>query len=1094
MRGISRMARVGWALVLLCLTALACASTVSAAAPGAGWSVQSVAQPTNFTKQQNGHPVVNSYNILATNTGNSDTSGPITVTDNLPPGFRATGASGGEAANDSVFSLIAKPFSSCEVSSSGDSVSCVFLDSVPPGGILDMYVGVSLESSAGEQERNVATVAGGGAPSASTSDLTRVSSTPAPFGVENFGLHATGLDGETGTQAGDRPYEANTFVYFNTRFHDSSEAAAHKNEYMPSESVKDLVFDLPRGLIGNPQVIGKCPLWRVTASVESGEQCPASTQIGVVHIYIGLKAGQDAGTTLRSDTEPIYNVMPEENVPAQFAFSVSGALPINLRAAVSEETDYGVRILVGGIPHAGYLAGTSTTFFGSPLTDPNTFNHSVGANPVAFLTNPVDCSAGPLTATVSADSWEHPGAWLANGEPNLADSNWQRVTSTSYPSLEGCDLLQFQPTVSVQPDTTQADEPAGTTVDVHVPQSTDQFPALQTPELRDASVTLPAGMTLSASAADGLQACSDEQLAVQSIEPATCPDGSVQGTVRIFTPLLERPLEGQIFLGSPECDPCTSADAADGKELRLYIQAAGSGVRIKREGRIYANPSTGQLTTKFEGNPQLPFEDLQLHFNSGPRAGLATPQTCGTATTTADFTPWSTPITPDAAPSSSFGVNWDGAGGACPGSLPFAPSFSAGTSNPNAGQYSPLTLTFGREDREQDLSQIQVHMPPGLLGTLSNVLLCGEPQASLGTCSGESRIGSLTVSAGPGTHPFYQHGTIYLTGPYGGAPFGLSIVVPTVAGPFNLGNVVVRARISVDPVTTALTVTSDPFPQIIDGIPLRLRSTNVTIDRPGFIFNPTDCAQLHIAATISGAQGAQAQVSAPFAVAGCAGLHFGPTFKASTTAHTSRVNGASLDVKLDFPTGPQSNISHVKVELPKALPSRLTTLQKACPAAKFDANPASCPADSVVGVAKATTPVLPVPLIGPAYFVSNGGEAFPNLIVVLQGYGVRINLVGDTFISKQGITSSTFTNVPDVQVNSFELYLPTGPDSALAANGNLCKQKLRMPSLFTAQDGAQLKQITKIQVAGCPKTTTNTRKTRKARKASHRHSGHGRSK
>ena len=652
-------------------------------------------------------------------------------------------------------------------------------------------------------------------------------------------------------------------------------------------------------------------------------------------------------------------------------------------------------------------------------------------------------------------------------------------------------MLQFDPSVAVTPDTTQADEPTGLTVDVHIPQAADRFPALLTPELKNATVTLPEGVSVSPSAADGLAGCSAAQFAEKSIEPGGCPDASVLGTARVLTPLLEGPLEGQVFLGSPECDPCTNADAADGKMLRIFLEVAGSGVRVKKEGRVYANPSTGQLTTRFEENPELPVENIELTFKGGLRAGLATPQSCGVATTTSDMVPWSTPITPDANPISSFDVDWDGEGGACPAVAPFAPSFSAGTSNPNAGQFSPFTLTFGREDREQDLAGIQVRMPEGLLGTLTGVTLCGEPQASLGTCGEASRIGTMTVAAGPGSHPFYEKGYIYLTGPYAGAPFGLSIVVPTVAGPFNLGNVVVRARIDVNPETAALTVTSDPFPQILDGIPLRLRTANVTIERPGFIFNPTDCAQLHVEATVSSAQGAQSEVSAPFAVAGCAGLHFGPAFKVSTSGRTSRADGASLDARLTFPAGAQSNIAHVKVELPKALPARLTTLQKACTAATFESNPAACPAASLVGIAQASTPVLPVPLTGPAYFVSHGGEAFPSLIVVLQGYGVRIDLIGATFISQAGITSSTFENVPDVQVSSFELYFPEGPHSALAANGNLCRQKLLMPSTFTAQDGAQLKQDTKIEVTGCPRASTakasRHRRAKAARAAARRH-------
>ena len=329
--------------------------------------------------------------------------------------------------------------------------------------------------------------------------------------------------------------------------------------------------------------------------------------------------------------------------------------------------------------------------------------------------------------------------------------------------------------------------------------------------------------------------------------------------------------------------------------------------------------------------------------------------------------------------------------------MPFKPGFEAGTSNPNAGQFSPLTVTFARQDREQNLSGIQVHTPPGLLGILASVKLCGEPQADLGTCEAESQIGKMTVAAGPGPHPFYEKGEIYLTGPYKGAPFGLSIVVPTVAGPFNLGNVVVRASININPETTALTVTTDPLPQILDGIPLRLRSANVTIDRPKFIFNPTNCAQQPITATISAKQGAQPQVTAPFAVAGCAGLSFHPKFEVSASGRTSRANGGDIVAKLIYPTGPQSAIAKVKVELPKQLPARLTTLQKACPDQVFEANPATCPTASLIGVVKVITPILPVPLSGPVYFVSHGGTAFPNLVIVLQGYGVRVNVLGETF-------------------------------------------------------------------------------------------------
>ena len=1063
-------------VVLLVLLGVAISASAKAAPAGAGWTIGAEAIPSNFSASPSGG-FPDGYTVIVRNAGASASHGsPVSIVDLLPAGITPVSVTGYRAAPNFAFPLgggeeeegTEEPLS-CTMTTA--SVTCVEAASVPPGDYLFMAVTVSVSPSlaAGTTASGSVSVSGGGAPSASTSEQTPISSSPVGFGVESFTAEAVGANGLPDGQAGDHPFES-TFSYdFNTSQRYDWKSAR------PIEDPKDMVVDLPAGFVGNPQVVTRCP--QILAEEKGGNKCPRSSQVGVAELNILSATHQPLeGMTIA----PIYNVTPSDGEPAQFMFD-AGPVPVNLHVNVSPETNYGVQVTVSGIPRVASLTNVSLTFFGEPLTDSDVYNKGFGGQRLAFLQNPVDCSSGPLQARTFIDSWQNPGALLADGEPNPGDEAWKTFTTNMYPSISGCDALQFNPSVALLPETTRADEPTGATVDLDVPQSSDTIPALATPELRNATVTLPAGMSLSPSAADGLQACSSAQFAEGSTVSAACPDGSVLGTAKIVTPLLEGPLTGQVFLAAPECDPCTNADAADGRMVRLYLQAYGDGVRIKKEGRVYLNPSTGQLTAKFLENPELPFQTLELHFKGGLRAGLATPAVCGQASASTSLEPWSSPLTPIADPASSFDVDWDGAGGACPAGLPFAPSFSAGTSNPNAGQLSPFTLTFGREDREQDLSQIQLQMPPGLLGKLSGVPLCGEPQASLGTCGEGSRIGSMTVAAGPGSHPFYEQGEIYLTGPHDGAPFGLSIVVPTVAGPFNLGNVVVRAQIDVNQQTAALTVTSDPFPQIIDGIPLRLRTANVTIDRPDFIVNPTSCAQLHIPATIAGAQGAQGHVSAPFAVSGCAGLHFGPKFTVSTSGKTSRANGASLDAKVVFPAGAQSNIAKVKVDLPKQMPSRLTTLQKACTAAQFDANPAGCPAGSVIGLARANTPILPVPLTGPVYFVSHGGEAFPSLVVVLQGYGVRVDLTAATFISRKGITSSTFNAIPDVPVSSFELYLPEGPHSALAANGNLCTSSLEMPTSFVAQDGSQLKQDTKLTATGCPKAKTAAKKKKRTK-------------
>jgi hypothetical protein len=509
------------------------------------------------------------------------------------------------------------------------------------------------------------------------------------------------------------------------------------------------------------------------------------------------------------------------------------------------------------------------------------------------------------------------------------------------------------------------------------------------------------------------------------------------------------------------------------------------GVVVKLAGMVSLDPLPGRLTGTFENNPQLPFEDLKLHFFGGERAPLATPDLCGIYTTNGMFVPWSgnSPVVA----SSSFQIIVGPNNGPCPpgGIPPFAPGFQGGTTSIQAGVFSPFVMTLFREDGEQGLGKVSVTTPPGLLGVLKNVEQCSEAQANTGRCSVASQIGHAIVGAGVGSDPLVipQPGEpeipIYLTGPYEGAPFGLSVVVPAIAGPFDLGTVVVRATISVNPYTAQVTVTTYPsgpysIPQILDGVPIRLRTINVTIDRKEFVFNPTSCEPMSVTGTLASAEGASAAVSSPFQVTNCATLRFAPKFAVSTEGKASKRNGASLNVKLTFPhPGPQSssqsgeaNIARVHVQLPKSLPARLTTLQKACPDKVFEANPAGCPKESIVGQAIAHTPILNVPLQGPAFFVSHGGAKFPELILVLQGEGITIDLAGETDI-KHGVTTSTFAHVPDAPVTSFELALPQGPFSALAANGNLCTQNLEMPTEFVAQNGATLSQNTHIEVEGC---------------------------
>jgi hypothetical protein len=560
-------------------------------------------------------------------------------------------------------------------------------------------------------------------------------------------------------------------------------------------------------------------------------------------------------------------------------------------------------------------------------------------------------------------------------------------------------------------------------------------------------------------------------------------------------------LEGAVYLASPQNFAGLRQNPFESL-IAMYIVARDpvSGVLVKLAGKVAPDPVTGQLVSTFENTPQLPFENLELHFFGTDRAPLSTPALCGSYRTVASIVPWSS--SEPAVSSSTFDVTTgpDGSGAAgCAAPRQFAPGFNAQTTNIQAGAFTPFTLTMSRPDQDQTLSKIELAMPPGISGELSNVKLCGEPQAAQGTCGAESLIGETVVSVGLGGDPYtVTGGKVYITTAYGGGEYGLSIVNPAAAGPFVLQEgrpVIVRAAVYVDPHTAALRIVSDPLPTIIDGIPLQIQHVNVTIAREKFTFNPTSCAKMQVNAKLSSSEGASATAATPFQVTDCEKLAFKPKFVVSTSGKTTKAKGASLTAKLSYPAGSQgaeANIAKVKVDLPKQLPSRLTTLQKACTNAQFEANPANCPSASKIGFAKVVTPLLPVPLEGPAIFVSHGGEAFPSLTIVLQGYGVTVDLVGTTFISHAGITSTTFKTVPDLPFNTFQLTLPQGKYSALAANlpgkakGSFCGQKLAMPTAFVAQNGLEIHESTPVTPSGCPKSKKAKAKTKKPTKSTRR--------
>jgi uncharacterized repeat protein (TIGR01451 family) len=1072
-----KMKRV--ALVLPALLALGCATPTSSLAASASphWSIVSESQPTNFKA---GDPS-DAYVLIVRNNGEEPTAhgSTVTVTDTLPVGVTATKiAAEGEGANGSG---TPRSEMTCPTGPVTGALTCTYEEGpergpVLPGATIVVTITVSIGAEA-KALVNSATVSGGGAPSAATEETTPIDGAAIPFGLSYFRLDTVGERGEPDTQAASHPFELTTELAFNVSLRESPSAQNSQAESpLANAAPKDLEVALPPGLIGDPSAMPRCS--QRAFLEQEALNCPIGAQVGTVKPFFYGRS--------QSSAIPVFNIAPPPGEPAELGFSMAGIGHVPLFFHVRGNIDDGLTVQLNDIPETGPLQGAILTLWGVPAdashdleregtlgeAGPQAKEHcepsvkfvsgvevqkgcpsDVPAKP--FLTMPSSCGSRALPVPATGDSWQS-----AQSQP------LPLLREAMLPAMTGCERLSFNPSLTLAPETTQADTPSGFTVALHIPQNEDPS-ALATPDLRNATVSLPAGIVLSPSVADGLQACAQDQFAAKSLAPSACPQQSQIGTAKISTPLLSSPLEGQIFLGEPECAPCTPSDAQHGRLLRLLVQAQGSGVMVKLEGSASINQSTGRLTASFEQLPQLPFEEVQLTFNGGPRAPLANASTCGVPLAASS---WLTPYSsewPARAASAPFAL-----GGCPPPQL--HPSFVAGTTDNRAGQPSALAVTLSRSDQDEDLENVSVHLPPGLLAILSKVQLCPEAQARAGACGPDSEVGTATVGAGPGADPlFLEGGRVYVTGPYEGAPFGLSIVVPVLAGPFNLGTIDVGARIEVNPITAALSIVSDPLPQSLDGIPLQLRTVNLNIDRASFMFNPTSCQPLAIEGSLGSSDGVAAAVSSRFQAADCAALVFKPKLSGLTHATASKAGGVHLHVRIVSASG-QANIAAVKLDLPKRMVPRLSTLQQACTAAVFEASPASCPAASVVGTATVLTPVVREPLSGPVYVVSNGRAATPEIALVLHGEGMVLDVVGQTSV-KGGVASAAFRSLPDAPISELDLLLEAGPHSLLAANlpananGSMCGQSLAMPVELTGQNGAVLKQTPRIAVSGCPR-------------------------
>jgi hypothetical protein len=847
---------------------------------------------------------------------------------------------------------------------------------------------------------------------------------------------------------------------------------------------RDVIVRLPAGLFGNPEAFPKCTTGQLGQTLEESN-CPLETQVGSTDLQVG-----NINTTLE---EPIYNMVTVgTSSVARFGF-FAGLYPLFINVRLDPDTQTLVAAVEGASGAAQLFFGR-TTFWGVPslpahdearLTPYEAFNG--GAPPggrsypgakVPFMTNPTSCEPG-RQVTITARSYQLPDA--------------PSTVTVPFPQITGCGALHFNPSASLRTTTAQATTGSGLDYEANLPTTGLESPSLNfDSEMKRAEVVLPEGMTINPSEAEGLGVCSEADLAREAFDSAPgagCPESSKIGTVEAITPVIDRKATGSLYIAKPYENPFGSLVA-----LYMVLKVPDRGVVVRLAGNVTADPLTGRLTTVFDDIPQLPVAEFKLHFREGARAPLVTPSTCGVYTGTSNLSPWAQPESALAI-NNSFAIESGPDHGPCPsaGLPPFDPGLLAYPVNQVAGAYSPFYVGLTRTDAEQEITHFSIKLPPGMAGKLAGIPFCsdaaiGAAKARNGahgaaeeltspSCPAASQVGTSWAGAGVGTALTYVPGRVYLAGPYNGAPLSVVSITTAKAGPFDLGTVVVREALRVDPETAEVSVDatgSDPIPHIVKGIPVRLRDIRIFIDRPEFMINPTDCTPTSTASTVRGAgrdfvseaDDNPLTVSSPFQVADCAALGFKPKLVLSLKGGTKRNQVPALRAVLTARKG-DANIAGAEVILPHSEFLEQGNIRTVCTRAQFNAgagNGASCPPGSIYGRARAVTPLLSEPLEGPVYLRSNGGErTLPDLVAALHGQELNIDLVGyiDSISekNKRGEAISRIRNrfaaVPDAPVKKFVLEMQGGKKGLLVNSTDLCAGKHRAQAAFSAQNGRE---------------------------------------
>jgi hypothetical protein len=905
---------------------------------------------------------------------------------------------------------------------------------------------------------------------------------PAPaaeaFGIASFSAAIHG-EGETpATEAGSHPVALRASVAFDLK----------GGGPFTEGDVKDLSLELPPGLVENPLAVPTCSLAAFLTPRSSpfeepslsGEDCPANTQVGVLTVTSSYGGGE-------TRTFGLFNLVPPPGAPSELGANPYGAPIVFVPQIRQSEGEYGTTLRARDVSQLLDVSGLALTVWGVPWRQVHDAQRGDCLNeaepgfgwskcrvppsspPSAYLTLPTSCE-GPLAFAARASSWQQPAATSA------------RTAQT--PTQTGCKTLAFEPWIAAALSDPRASSPSGYVFDFDVDVSGVTEPARRAPSpIRKAVVALPEGVTVNPSVGSGLGVCTPAEYAAETAGSAPgegCPNESKIGDFTVRSPIVANALEGSLFLAAPGENPF-------GSMLAIYLVAKSieRGILVKVAGELRADPETGRLTATFDRLPQLPYSQLRIHFREGQRSPLATPAACGTFQTSADISPWrdaSLVVHRSLPLQITAGVD----GGPCPqGLAPFAPQATGGSVNSQAGAYSPFYLHLTRTDTEQEIVSYSATFPTGLLGKLAGVPYCSDAAlaAAAGrsgveerddpSCPAASRIGRTVAGYGVGTVPSYAPGGLYLAGPYRGSQLSVAAIDSALVGPFDLGTVIVRSAIRVDPVTAQASIDAtgtDPIPHIVEGIPIHLRDVRVYVDRPQFTLNPTSCGRLRISSALNGsgssfsdsADNSLATATAPFQAFNCSALGFRPRLSLRTKGGTTRGRHPSLRVVVR-PRAGDANIAAASVALPPSLFLDQSRIRTICTRAQLAAR--ACPKASIYGWARAYTPLLERPMEGPAYLRSSD-TTLPDLVFSLRGEGFEVHPTGRIDSFKGGIRG-TFPTIPDAPVTRFELVMKGGKRGLLQASANLCAK----PQVATARFMGHANRgwaFHPVMRAGCP--------------------------